>query len=90
MLNMAFGVALSETFVKYIEILRFLRYKDYKNILLFHSLCVLICPFFKPNCSPSWILNLYQIHTFNNNLNDKEKITSHLMRELHYKTTFVQ
>ena len=35
MLNMAFGVALSEAFVKYIEILRFLQYKDYKNILLF-------------------------------------------------------
>ena len=35
MLNMAFGGALSEAFVKYIEILRFLQYKDYKNILLF-------------------------------------------------------
>ena len=83
MLNMAFGVALSEAFVKYIEILRFLQYKDYKNILLFTQPVCFDMSFFKPNCSPSWILNLYQIHTFNNNLNDKEKITSHLMRELH-------
>ena len=31
----------------------------------------------------------YQIHTFSNNLNDGEMIRSHLMFELHYKTTFL-
>ena len=47
--------------------------------------CVLIYTFlWKPNCSPSWwhkslFWHLYQIHTFNNNLNDEEMITSHLM-----------
>ena len=32
MLNMAFDVVLSTAFVKLIGILRFLQYKDYKNI----------------------------------------------------------
>ena len=38
-----------------------------------------------------WILfgDLYRTHTFINNLNDGEMITSHLMFELHYKTTFL-
>ena len=35
MLNMAFDVLVSTIFVKQIEILRFLQYKDYKNIPLF-------------------------------------------------------
>ena len=34
MLNMAFDVVLSTAFVKLIGILRFLQYKDYKNIFL--------------------------------------------------------
>ena len=47
MLNMAFDVASSTVFVKWIGILCFLQCKDYKNILLFNQLlCV--------NCSPSW------------------------------------
>ena len=39
MLNKAFEVLSSTVFVKWIGILRFLQYKDYKNILL--MLCIL-------------------------------------------------
>ena len=35
MLNMAFDVVLSTVFVKQIGVFLFLKYKDYKNILLF-------------------------------------------------------
>ena len=41
MLNLAFEVVLRTAFVKQIGIRRFLKYKDYKSILLFaHSDCV--------------------------------------------------
>ena len=71
MLNMAFDVLWSTVFVKKIGILRFLLYKDYKNILL----CVL---FYKnlivlhhaDNNSLFWYL--YQIHTFSHHLSDEE------------------
>ena len=32
--------------------------------------------------------HMYQTHTSSNNLNDGEIMTSHLMFEIHYKTTF--
>ena len=66
----------------------------------FLTLCVLICAFLKKqsnvNCSLSWryyfsiiFWHLYQTHTYINSLNDREIITSHLIFELHYKTTFL-
>ena len=47
MLNMAFDFILSTIFVEIVGILRFLPYKQYKNILLLG--CILICTFFDKN-----------------------------------------
>ena len=55
MLNMAFDVVLSTVFVKYIGILRFLQYKDYKNIFLVAQIACFDMYFLKKlNCSLSW------------------------------------
>ena len=84
MLNMTFEVPLSTVFVKWIEILRSLQCKYSKNILLL-ALCFdmyffhknLIAAHHGDNSFVFW--NLYQIHTFNDNRNDEEIITSNLM-----------
>ena len=80
MLNMAFDVLLSAVFVKYSKLESFVSC----NIKLF-ALCFdmyffdwnLIILHHGDNNFLFWYL--YQIHTFNNNLNEEEMITSHLM-----------
>ena len=77
MLNMSFDVLLSAVFVKLESFVSC-------NIKLF-ALCFDGYFFLlKLNYSPSWWYNflfwhLYQIHNFNNNLNEEGMITSHLM-----------
>ena len=97
MLNMTFDTAvLSTAFVKLIEILRFLQYKDYKNILRFAQLLCFDGYFFIKMYLLSIMIIVFSYSTwasvsnshFNINLNDEEMIISHLMGELLIKQLF--
>ena len=67
--------------------IRFLRCKITRTSFFLLILCVLICTFFYKNRivfhhgdnNFYFVLNLHQIHTFSNNLNDDEMTTPHLM-----------